>query len=416
LFDKEKVIFFFLFNDKSKIDPILLDRMEIIEVGAYTTEDKINIVDGFLLKKIKEDIGLTAMNITISNENIIYLIEYFTHEAGVRGIERKLDKILLKLNKDRIFGSGPFEGKPVSKIDISRELIDKYLVKPNILIKKIGAISEVGMVNALFATNSGDGGILPILVYKRETGNNSKFSLKLTGKQGKTMRESVEFAFTIATNLVKSEYLYKFFDECQCGLHVHLPDSCQKDGPSAGGMFAIVFISRILHKRIKKDISLTGELERNGCLSAIGGLEFKLPGAKKAGIRLVCIPEENRKDLEKVIENQKALFDDNFRYAIVTNIKEVLDMALIEDDVNETEKDITYEKLFDHTKYLQMNGKSEIYIKPNSKQNQKNCKREKLEQISSENEKNATESSKTILTTDTEKSKESESSSTDMSK
>jgi len=404
-FHKEKVIFVFLFNDKSKIDPILLDRMEIIEVGAYSTEDKISIVNDFLLKKIKEDIGLTSMNITISTENIVYLIEYFTHEAGVRGIERKIDKILLKLNKDRIFRAGPFEGKNagITKIELTKELIDKYIVKPNILITKVHPVSEIGIFNALYCT-SVDGGILPVLMYKRQEYNGSKFSLKLTGQQGKVMRESVEFSFTLATNLVKTKYLETFLKNYPYGLHIHLSGG-KKDGPSAGGVFASCFISVLLHKRIKNTVSLTGEIDRDGNITAIGGLNFKLPGAKKAGVKFVMVSEENRKDLEKVIETQKTLFDDNFKYTIVSNIREVLDLALIEDGVNITEKDMTYEKVFDHTKYLKNDDEKKIVLNTNKKMAK-----------STESSKNTETSSKTTITTDTEKSGSNESSSSDMSK
>lgn len=381
-FTKEKVIFFFLFNDKSKIDPILLDRMETIEVGAYSTEDKINIVNDHLINKIKNDIGLTNMNIAINDEDIIYLIENFTYEAGVRDIERKIDKLLLKLNKDRIFETGPFcptlqnkiKNKKntnianitnITNIVISKDLIDKYLEKPNILIKQIGIISEVGVINGLYAT-SVNGGILQILMYKRFAGNNDKFLLKLTGQQGNVMKESVEFAFTIALNMLNNDIVTDFFDKYRYGLHIHLADACKKDGPSAGGAFTICFLSIILNKRIKNTIGLTGEIDKNGDLSAIGGLNYKLPGAKKAGVKLVFVPMENEKDIEKIMKTQKTLFDDNFKYMLVSNIKQVMDMALIDHDDQITDN-CTYEQLFNYENYC--NNNANIKIKTLSKIN-----------------------------------------------
>jgi endopeptidase La len=357
-FPINKVLFMFSFNDKSKIDPILLDRMEIIKVDAYTMEDKVNIVNKFLLKELKDDIGLNDLNIEISNENIMYLIDSFTQEPGVRSIRRKIEKILLKLNKDKIFDSGPFEKKDTvdsKKICITRDLIDKYLVKPSILVKKIGDVPEVGVVNGLFATTMGDGGIIPILVYRNQMGDGNKFSLKLTGKQGKVMKESVEIAWTLASNLVARQYLTNFFNNSKSGLHIHTPDGAtDKDGPSAGSAFLLAFFSIILGKRVKNNIGITGELERSGCITAIGGLEYKLPGAKKAGIKLVFVPKENEKDIIKLKEHNKSLFDDNFKYILVNNITEVLNMALIELHGPYEQDNFVYEKLFNCTKYLKI--------------------------------------------------------------
>ena len=351
-FPINKVLFMFSFNDKDKIDPILLDRMEIIKVDAYTVEDKVNIVKKFLLDELKADIGLNDLNITISDENIIYLIESFTSEPGVRSIKRKLETILLKINKDRIFMNAPFEiSRNLDILEITKDMINNYLVKPNILCKKINTVPEIGTVNGLYATTMGDGGIIPILVYSNNMGNNNKFDLKLTGKQGKVMKESVLFAFTIAINLIKSEYTSIFFEKNVGGLHIHTPDgSTPKDGPSAGSAFTLAFISKILDKKVKNDIGITGELERDGCITAIGGLEYKLPGAKKAGIKLVFVPKENEKDIDKLKKSNALLFDDTFKYMLVEKIEQVLEYALIDGEYDM--ENISYEKTFDPTTYI----------------------------------------------------------------
>jgi endopeptidase La len=369
-FPINKVLFMFSFNDRSKIDPILLDRMEIIKVDAYTTEDKINIVKNFLVKELQSDVGLNDLNIELSDENIIYLVDSFTQEPGVRSIRRKIEKILLKLNKDKIFGAGPFENnKDVKDIVISKELIDKYLVKPSIQIKRIGDVPEIGVVNGLFATTLGDGGIIPILIYRNQMGNDGKFCLKLTGKQGKVMKESVEIAWTLASNLVDSKYLNIFFNNAKSGLHIHTPDGAtDKDGPSAGSAFLLAFFSIILGKCVKNNIGITGELERSGSITAIGGLEYKLPGAKKAGINLVFVPKENQKDIEKIKEYNKSLFDDNFRYILVDNIRDVLDLALIESCTYESS--FVYNELFKSSKYI--HNKINIVKNINNRKNKKN--------------------------------------------
>jgi hypothetical protein len=124
-----------------------------------------------------------------------------------------------------------------------------------------------------------------------------------------------------------------------------------KDGPSAGSAFTLAFLSVILGKRIKNDIGLTGEIDQDGFITAIGGLEHKLPGAKKAGIKLVFAPRENEKDIEKIKSTHISLFEDGFKVIIVDHIKEILDMALIDSDDVVTNYD-TYEQLFNHEKYI----------------------------------------------------------------
>jgi endopeptidase La len=359
-FPINKVLFIFSFNDSDKIDRILLDRMEIIEVKAYTQKDKLLIAKKFLIQEVLNDINIKTHTIEIKDPEIAYIIDAFTYEAGVRDLKRKIEKIILKLNKDRIYKTDIFKNNNKNKnnknkthIIITKEIIDKYLNKPNIAIKKIHTTNEIGIVNGLYATTTGTGGIIPILIYKHHMGKNGKFMLKLTGKQGTVMKESVEFAFTIATNLIKTKYCDIFFKLYTSGLHIHTPDGAtSKDGPSAGCAFTLAFISKILNKRIKNTVAMTGEIELNGNITAIGGLEYKLEGAKHAGVKLVFIPKENENDVINIKETNKTLFDDTFKYIIVDHIKEVVDMALIESDQEIFDKDITFDKMFNHHLYI----------------------------------------------------------------
>lgn len=351
-FPINKVLFIFSFNDKEKIDKILLDRMEIINVGSYSIEDKTNIIKDFLLKELKEEFGFNNTEIIIGNEEIEYLIDNFTSEAGVRNIRRKLEKIFSKLNMDRLLNSGPFI-KETNNIIITRELINNYISKSCIINKQIHKKPKTGIVNGLYATSIGIGGIIPILIYRNHS-NNGRFKLELTGKQGTVMKESVNFAFTIAINLVKNIHRKNFKKKFRHGLHIHTPDGATaKDGPSAGSAFTLGFLSIILGKKIKNNIGLTGEIEQDGNITAIGGLDHKLPGAKKAGINLVFVPKENEKDIEKLKENNKKLFEEDFEVMIVEHIKEILDYALIESNITYTNKNVK-EKLFDHTNYLSL--------------------------------------------------------------
>ncbi len=335
-FPINKVLFVFSYNDSSKIDKILLDRMEKIEVKPYTVSDKITITTDFLLKEISSGIGLEYGSITIDKENIENIIESYTFEAGVRELKRKLETLFLKLNLDRLYKRGIFEKQEnFSKnepIVLSSDVINGYLNKPTNNVKLIHKHPSIGIINGLYATTNGSGGIIPILVYGNHIGVKNKFTLKLTGSQGKVMKESVSFALTIALSLVKKEYRDKFLEKYPFGLHVHTPDGATpKDGPSAGCAFTTAFISIILGKKIKNNIALTGEIEMNGNISEIGGLVYKLAGAKKAGITNVFIPKENEHDFEKIKKNDPKLLE-NFDVKVVSHIREVLDGALIDDN------------------------------------------------------------------------------------
>jgi endopeptidase La len=377
-FPINKVLFVFSFNDRDKVDKILLDRMEVITVKAYTMEDKLLIAKNFLMKEVLEDVGLTQHNISFNDEELSYLIEHFTYEAGVRGLKRMLEKVVLKLNKERIYKTGIFEGdKMHDKIIITKEMIEKYLAKPTISIKRIHTTPEVGIVNGLYATTTGTGGIIPILVYKHHTGKHGKFTLKLTGKQGTVMKESVLFSFTMASNLIKKKYCDKFFHHYPSGLHIHTPDGATpKDGPSAGGAFTLAFISKILNMKIKNKVAMTGEIELNGNITAIGGLEYKLDGAKRAGVELVFVPKENEQDLEKIKKTNKSLICDKFRCILVEHITEIADYALIDPShalyvklMKNKNADVTYEKIFNHEKYMGSNAAPLTPLKHKPKKN-----------------------------------------------
>lgn len=339
-FPLSNVLFVFSFNERSHIDKILLDRMEIIDTNAYSINDKVKIVKDFLMGEILEGFGLDAGCIKLCDDTIIELIDEYTFEAGVRSLKRKLDTICSKLNLDRIYGRGPFKNitnfSPSSPIVIKITDIHKYLLKPTLSIKKIHTAHNIGIVSGLYATTMGSGGIIPILMYRNHM-DNSKFTLRLTGSQGKVMKESVMFAFTIAMNCLKNKYRNKFIKNFKTGLHIHTPDGAtKKDGPSAGSAFTTAFISRILNKHIKHDVAMTGEIETNGLITEIGGLEHKLIGAKKAGVRLVFCPRENMNDLIKIKKSNPS-FMEIWNPHNDIKLKEALEMC--ENEICEKQKE-----------------------------------------------------------------------------
>jgi endopeptidase La len=322
-FNLSKVLFVFSYNDTEKVDKILLDRMDKIEVKPYSLYDKLIISKKFLLNEVCHDINFEKTKYEIDDSTIEYIIDNYTMEAGVRELKRKFESIFMKLNLEKYFNPEK------EKFIIDKVLIDKLLNKPNFNIKKIHNEDDIGIINGLYATSNGMGGIIPILIYDNHT-NNGKFILKLTGSQGKVMKESVSFAFTIAMNLVKEEYREEFRQRCKYGLHIHTPDGATpKDGPSAGSAFTTAFISRILNKKIKKDISMTGEIEINGNITAIGGLVYKLKGAIKAGVKTVFIPKDNEDDYKKIVEKDENIIKE-LNIILVSHIREIIPLALIE--------------------------------------------------------------------------------------
>jgi len=155
----------------------------------------------------------------------------------------------------------------------------------------------------------------------------------LTGKPGDMMKESVQYALKVAWGLLgkkeQAKILKLHASKKSFGIHAHCPDAATpKDGPSAGGAFTTAFISRILGRKIRNDIAMTGEIDLMGNIMKIGGLNYKLIGAKKAGVKIVLVPEENKKDLDTIYEKYPNLINDNFQVRIVSNIDSIIDMIL----------------------------------------------------------------------------------------
>lgn len=341
-FPLDKVIFMFSYNDSSKVDPILLDRLKEIKVSPYNIEDKVKICQKHIIQEMAENVDID--NINIDEDMIRYLIDNYTNEAGVRDIKRKIEDIFMHLNIEKIYNKGLFETKfktefitkkKSEKIILTKEKIIEILKEPDVHKRIINTHNQVGIINGLYATNTGDGGITPIQIYPNMQHSKDKYEVRLTGKQGEVMKESALTSLTTAIEWLKtSEYkddLNNFMSSHNNGFHVHTPDGATpKDGPSAGCAFTCAFISRILNKPIKHNIAMTGEIELTGKVSKIGGLEFKLQGAKKAGVNIVYVPMENKKDIEEIKKKYVNLIDDNFKIILVNNINEIINEIIIQ--------------------------------------------------------------------------------------
>ena len=329
-FDFSKCLIIFSYNDSKLIDPILRDRITEINIKPLTINDKLEVVNKFMLPEIIDCVGLDLTEINITNESIKYLIETYTYEAGVRKLKEKLLDIIRYINLQRIYGDINND-----KIIVDIKLIDKILErKSKIIYKKIAKKPMIGYINGLFATSAGIGGLTIIEIVK--SFSDQKLGLTLTGSQGDVMKESMSCAKTIAWNIIpksiKDKIRQDWKDNGNWGLHIHTPDTAQpKDGPSAGGAITLGIISRLTGVPVKNTIATTGEIDLNGNIKKIGGLSSKILGAYKAGIQTIFIPKENNDDLELIKKDK--LIPAELKIILISHIKDLIDYCLVNNDL-----------------------------------------------------------------------------------
>jgi endopeptidase La len=335
-FPLNKVIFMFSFNDISKIDKILKDRMEIIDVSSYSINEKIKISQDYLLKELFKEIGFQDKTI-IFQENILnHIIENYTFEPGVRSLRRSLENILLKLNIDKIYQRGKFEINSYddkNPLIIDKDIVSEFLGETKVEYNKIHANNMIGIVNGLYATTLCSGGIVPIQLIGHHFGENNKFTLKLTGNQKKVMKESVFYAFTTAINLLTEEGKKIFYDNYPNGIHIHTPEAATpKDGPSAGVAFTLGFLSLMLNLKVDKELALTGEVDLLGNATKIGGVKYKVQGGFKAGVKKIFLPSSNKEDVDKTKKELPEIFDNEHECFFMDHALDVAKVALIDFD------------------------------------------------------------------------------------
>ena len=336
-FDLSKVLFIFSYNDANAIDRVLRDRITEINVKALTLNEKIHIVQDYSLPEILETVGYKKGDIHMQKDTIKYIISNYTNEAGVRKIREKIFELVREINLKKITDDNirlPFE---ITE-DYVKELFND---KPKVSIKRIAKLPQIGFVNGLYATVAGTGGITIIECVK--TPSDRKLSLELTGQQGDVMKESMMCAKTLAWNIIPKNIKKEISDEITSfgnfGLHIHCPEAATpKDGPSAGITITTAIISRLCNIQVRNDIAMTGEIDLHGNVHAIGGLEAKLEGAKRAGVRLCLIPKDNEEDYYKIIrkrgENNSPTMNGELpQVIIVSHINEVLKEAFVENDL-----------------------------------------------------------------------------------
>lgn len=322
-FDLSKALIIFSYNNSNKIDEILLDRIHEVKFKQYNKKDKVHISLKYVLPKIFKSLGYSLDSIIFSEEILSYIIENYTIEAGVRDMKDKLLEIVREVNLRRIYNEDLY----VLPFQITEEFVDEILKRKNkITITEIPPTSQVGWVNGLYATSVGTGGITVIQVFN--TPSDQKYHLELTGKLGDVMKESVRCAKTISWNMFSDDKKAKVNDFWrENALHIHFPAAgTSKDGPSAGAAITTAIISYLSKLPVRNYIAMTGEIDLYGNIRPIGGLQCKIEGAQRAGVKLILIPRDNEVEyLEFASEYKISVF-------AVDNISQIIRVSLINAD------------------------------------------------------------------------------------
>ncbi len=286
--DLSEVLFIATANEVSGIPKPLLDRMELIEVSSYTENEKFHIAKEHLVEKQKSKNGIKKEQLTITDSAIKDIIRLYTREAGVRSLERTIGKLCRKAARE-IFKDSE------AAVKVTKTNLKTYLGNPKYSPEKKNDHAEVGIVRGLAWTSVG-GVTLEVEVNVLP----GKGELVLTGKLGDVMKESAQAALSYVRSIsegygIDAEFYTKH------DIHIHIPEGAvPKDGPSAGITMATAMLSAITDRAVRADVAMTGEITLRGRVLPIGGLKEKLLAAKVIGIKTVCIPKDNEKDLEEI--------------------------------------------------------------------------------------------------------------------
>ena len=323
-YDLSEVMFVCTANSLNIPTP-LLDRMEIIRIPGYIEDEKINIANKYLLPKQMERNGINENEIKINKNVILSLIRYYTREAGVRGLERQIAKILRKVVKERLVT----EIKSDKATSITPKNLEKYSGVKKFKYGVAEKDNAIGQVTGLAWTEVG-GELLTIEASHIE----GKGRVIKTGSLGDVMQESIQAALTVVRSRAESLGIKTNFYE-KYDVHIHVPEGAiPKDGPSAGGAMAISLISIFTGIPVRADTAMTGEITLRGQILKIGGLKEKLLAAKRGGIKNVIIPKDNEPDLQEVPEQ----ITKSLNIIPVEWIDEVISSALTEEPTPSTKK------------------------------------------------------------------------------
>ncbi|MBE6890236.1 MAG: endopeptidase La [Ruminococcaceae bacterium] len=310
--DLSDVLFITTANSLDTISPPLLDRMEVIELNSYTREEKFNIAKKHLLPKQLKKHGEKSATVKVSDKALYGIIDFYTKEAGVRKLERKIADICRKAAKRLVSGE--------KKVNVTDANLSDFLGVKKYLPEHLAAQDEIGLVNGLAWTSVG-GTMLPLEVLVLDGTGKTEF----TGSLGDVMKESAKIAVSLTRALADKYGIDKEFYKNK-DIHVHAPEGAvPKDGPSAGVTLTTALVSALGGIPVRRDVAMTGEITLRGKVLAIGGLKEKAMAAYRAGVKTVCIPKENEPDIAELDE----VVRQNVKFVVAEDIGTVLDAALV---------------------------------------------------------------------------------------
>ena len=312
-YDLSKVMFVCTANVLHTIPQPLQDRMEILRLPGYTEQEKLEIAKRFLVKRAREATGLSEKNLTFTDESLLHLIRHYTHEAGVRNLEREIQNIARKMAR-RVVTEGP-----ETVIEISPENVKDYLGVLKFREMWLEKQNEIGLATGLAWTEVG-GSVLAVEATIME----GKGRLTPTGKLGEVMQESAQAAMSYVRSRTEQFGLQKDFYRT-LDIHVHVPEGAiPKDGPSAGITICTSIVSALTRNAVRCDVAMTGEITLRGKVLPIGGVKEKLLAAHRMGLRTIILPKDNEKDLAEIPQE---IFSSLKIHAVET-MDEVLQIAL----------------------------------------------------------------------------------------
>ena len=320
-YDLSKVMFIATANNLGTIPPALLDRMELIEVSGYITEEKVEIARRHLVPKELENNGLKKEYVKFSKQALEYIVENYTRESGVRELEKKINKVMRKIALE--FARDGYE----LIHDIKPADVRRYLGAPEYSRDKYQGNEYAGVVTGLAWTAVGG----EILFVETSLSKGKGGKLTLTGNLGDVMKESAMLALEY---LKAHTFLLGVSEEIfdNWNIHIHVPEGAiPKDGPSAGITMVTALASALTQRKVKENLAMTGEITLRGKVLPVGGIKEKILAAKRVGIKEIILCEENRKNIEEI----QPVYLKGLTFHYVSDIKEVLNLALTDEKVKD---------------------------------------------------------------------------------
>ena len=326
-YDLSRVMFIATANDVQSIPRPLLDRMELIEVGGYITEEKIEIARKHLFPKEKDNNGLSGQSkLKIRKNAVEMIIERYTRESGVRGLQKQINKLLRKVALET---AREADEKDVAQISVERNIdtaeVERLLGKPMFTRDIYQGNKYAGVVTGLAWTSVGG----EILFIETSLSEHKGGGLTLTGNLGDVMKESasiaLEYIRSHARELNIEPRIFNYYN-----IHVHVPEGATpKDGPSAGITMATALASALTQRKVRSELAMTGEITLRGKVLPVGGIREKILAAKRAGIKHLILCKDNRKDIDEIPD----MYIQGLDFHYVETVMDVLDYALLDQKV-----------------------------------------------------------------------------------